>query len=160
MPTRKTGILLCNFGGPRTGAEIPRVLFDLFNDPDIFQVWGGPIVQKALAWLISYLRTYKVQSAYARIGGASPLVAITHQQADGLRELLRHRGLDLPIAIGMRYGLPSMEEAIRELQRQAVEHILLVPLYPHYSLSTVGSTINAMRRLMEGRSISWDTLPQ
>lgn len=161
MSTSRTGILLANFGGPRTPAEIPRVLEDLFSDPDIFQTPFGPLGQKALAKFITAVRTPKATKAYAGIGGASPLVAITGRQRDALAERLRARDCVSPLAIGMRYGEPALEAGLRELLDQGCKEVLLAPLYPHYSISTTGSTLNAMGRLVAriAPGLRWDALP-
>lgn len=158
----KPGILLANFGGPRSPQEIPVVLRDLFTDPDIFDAPLGPLGQRALAEIIVYFRTPKVQKAYNTLGGSSPLVPITEEQAAAVRTQLASRGIDVPIAIGMRYGFPTIAQGVKELQAAGVDRILLAPMYPHYSISTVGSTINEMRRVMatQAPGMPWDTLPQ
>ncbi|HYE80187.1 MAG TPA: ferrochelatase [bacterium] len=157
-----TGILLANFGGPRTLEEIPLVLRDLFADPDIFQTPLGPLGQRALAEVIVRARTPKVRRAYGSIGGKSPLYEITQRQAVALGAALKARGFDGPIAIGMRYGLPSQHQGTEELLSQGIDRLLVVPLYPHYSLSTVGSTINEQRRVMAAlgkADLPWDIVP-
>jgi len=156
------GILLANFGGPRSVEEIPIVLRDLFNDPDLFDNPLGPLGQRALAEMIIYFRTPRVEVAYRRIGGASPLVALTEQQAGSVRMLLAEREIAAPVAIAMRYGFPTIAEGVKELRDAGVDRILLAPMYPHYSISTVGSTINEMRRVIAKHApgLPWDTLPQ
>lgn len=156
------GVLIANFGGPRSLEEIPLVLRDLFTDPDIFDTPLGPLGQRALAEIIVYFRTPKVARAYATLGGSSPLVPITQEQSELVRRELEAAGVAVPVSIGMRYGLPTLAEGVRELLSQGVDRILLAPMYPHYSISTVGSTINAMRQVMAtlAPAMPWDTLPQ
>jgi ferrochelatase len=84
----KVGVLLLNLGGPWTLDDIKPFLRNLFNDRDIIPLPGGPALQGFWARFISTVRTPKVRTKYAEIGGGSPLLMWTRQQAQGLVGLL------------------------------------------------------------------------
>jgi hypothetical protein len=65
----------------------------------------------------------------------SPLMVYSQQQ----RQALAARLPDTPVALGMSYGSPSLESAVDELLAQGVDHIVVLPLYPQYSCSTVAA---------------------
>ena len=146
----KTGVLLFNLGGPETLADVRPFLYNLFSDPEIVRL---PIraMQKPLAWMISTARHKKSSGYYAQIGGGSPLRRITDQQATALREELARRGVDANIYVGMRYWQPFTEEAIDQIVRDGVDQLILLPLYPQFSVSTTGSSFKDFDELMEKR---------
>src|SRR5215470_19981346 len=135
----KLGILLFNLGGPETLADVRPFLFNLFSDPEIVRL-PSRAMQKPLAWLISAARHKKSSGYYAQIGGGSPLRRITEEQAAALREELDRRGFEANIYVGMRYWRPYAEEAIDQIIRDGVDELVLLPLYPQFSVSTTGSS--------------------
>jgi protoporphyrin/coproporphyrin ferrochelatase len=147
----KLGVLLFNLGGPETLADVRPFLFNLFSDPEIVRL---PIraMQKPLAWLISTARHKKSSGYYAQIGGGSPLRRITEEQAAALRKELARRGVEANVYVGMRYWRPGAEEAIDQISRDGVEELILLPLYPQFSVSTTGSSFKDFDALMEKRN--------
>jgi ferrochelatase len=80
----------------------------------------------------------------------SPLLAIGRRQQAALRAALSHAlGTDVPVALGMRYGKPSIAEALAVLQVAGVQRLLVLPLYPQYSATTVGSTFDAVSNVLQ-----------
>ncbi len=146
----KLGILLFNLGGPETLADVRPFLFNLFSDPEIVRL---PVraMQRPLAWLISTARQKKSLSYYAQIGGGSPLRRITGEQADALREELARRGVEARVYVGMRYWHPFTDVAIDQIVRDGVTDLILLPLYPQFSVSTTGSSFKDFDALMDGR---------
>jgi protoporphyrin/coproporphyrin ferrochelatase len=146
-PTRRVGVVLFQLGGPDTPQAIEPFLFNLFCDPDIIDFPFARIGRKPLAKLISTTRAKKVQHHYSAIGGASPIRRFTQQQADALQSRLRADGLDAHCFVAMRYWHPFAAEAVEQLRSAQCDEVVLLPLYPQYSRTTTGSSLNEWRRL-------------
>ncbi|MEB3337196.1 MAG: ferrochelatase, partial [Leptolyngbyaceae bacterium] len=142
----RTGVLLLNLGGPDQLEDVRPFLFNLFSDPEIIRL-PFPWLQKPLAWMISSSRARKSQENYRQIGGGSPLRRITEEQAQALGEQLQHKGQDVKVYVGMRYWHPFTEEAIARIKRDRIERLVILPLYPQFSISTSGSSFRLMERL-------------
>jgi ferrochelatase len=144
----RVGVLLLNLGGPDQPEDVRPFLFNLFSDPEIIRLpfsW----LQKPLAWIISTSRASKSQENYKQIGGGSPLRRITEEQAQALQASLQHRGQDAQVYIGMRYWHPFTEEAIARIRRDGIEKLVILPLYPQFSISTSGSSFRLLERLWQ-----------
>jgi len=146
-PTRRVGVVLFQLGGPDTPEAIQPFLFNLFCDPDIIDFPFARIGRKPLAKLISTTRAKKVQHHYAAIGGASPIRRFTEQQARALQQKLIFNGMDARCFVAMRYWHPFTREAVEQLRTAECDEVVLLPLYPHYSSTTTGSSLNEWRRL-------------
>jgi ferrochelatase len=141
------GIVLFQLGGPDSLEAIEPFLYNLFCDPDIIDFPFARIGRKPLAKLISATRARKVQHHYATIGGASPIRRNTERQARALEVELRSQGMDVRCFVAMRYWHPFTREAIGQLRAADCDEIALLPLYPQYSSTTTGSSLNEWRRL-------------
>uniref|UniRef100_A0A0D9WVJ1 Ferrochelatase n=1 Tax=Leersia perrieri TaxID=77586 RepID=A0A0D9WVJ1_9ORYZ len=130
----KIGVLLLNLGGPETLDDVQPFLFNLFADP------------KPLAQFISVVRAPKSKEGYASIGGGSPLRQITDAQAEALRKALCDKDIPAKVYVGMRYWHPFTEEAIEQIKQDGITKLVVLPLYPQFSISTSGSSL----RLLEG----------
>ena len=148
--TRRVGVVLFQLGGPDTLAAIEPFLYNLFCDPDIIDFPFARIGRKPLAKLISTTRARKVQHHYATIGGGSPIRRFTERQARALEMELTGHGFDARCFVAMRYWHPFTREAVAELQRERCDEIVLLPLYPQYSSTTTGSSLNEWQRLFSG----------
>jgi ferrochelatase len=152
-------------GGPDTLEDVRPFLFNLFCDREIIRL-GPPFLQKPLAWLISSRRAPKSKANYAQIGNGSPLKTITCNQANALKKALEKDG-DYAVGVAMRYWPPFADEAIESLLRQGVDRMVALPLYPHYSKATTGSSLTNFRMWLKrltpelpSRIIaSWPTQP-
>ncbi len=144
MKKKSFGIVLLQIGGPDCLEDVPHFLYNLFADRDIIRL-GPAFLQKPLAWFIARRRAPKSQKNYAKIGGGSPLKKITIAQKKMLEQVLCDDA-DIHIAIAMRYWPPSADDAIKALVAQKVTHILALPLYPHYTQATTGSSLKDLRR--------------
>jgi ferrochelatase len=142
---RRTGVLLANLGTPDapTQAAVRRYLRQFLSDRRVVDL------PPAVWWPILYgivlpLRPRRSAANYQRIWTpeGSPLLAISRRQTEALRARLAER--DMPVALGMRYGEPSIVSAIDELCREGVDRILVLPLYPQYSSATTASTFDAV----------------
>lgn len=144
--SERVGVLLFNLGGPDTLDDVRPFLYNLFSDPDIIRLPWRPM-QKPLAWLISTLRHKKSRGYYEKIGGGSPLRRITEEQARALEQSLAQRGIEARAYVGMRYWNPFIEEALDQIERDGITHLVVLPLYPQFSISTTGSSLNHMNKL-------------
>jgi ferrochelatase len=145
--SRRVGVILFQLGGPDSLEAIEPFLYNLFCDPDIINFPCARLGRKPLAKLISTTRARKVQHHYATIGGASPIRKFTEQQARALERELIRRGLDARCFVAMRYWHPFTGEAIESLRGAECDEVVLLPLYPQYSSTTTGSSLNEWRRL-------------
>jgi len=145
--TRRVGIVLFQLGGPDTLEAIEPFLYNLFCDPDIIDFPFARIGRKPLAKLISTTRARKVQHHYAVIGGGSPIRRHTERQARALETHLRNQGIDAKCFVAMRYWHPFTAEAIEQVREAGCAEVVLLPLYPQYSSTTTGSSLNEWRRL-------------
>jgi ferrochelatase len=139
------GVVLFQLGGPDSPEAIEPFLYNLFCDPDIIDFPFARIARQPLAKLISSRRAKHVEKHYAEIGGGSPLLEFTRRQAAALEAALS-ADLDARVAIAMRYWHPFTEEAIAELEPHAPGDVVLLPLYPQYSKTTTGSSVNEWKR--------------
>jgi protoporphyrin/coproporphyrin ferrochelatase len=145
--TRRLGVVLFQLGGPDTLEAIEPFLYNLFCDPDIIDFPFARIGRKPLAKLISATRARKVQHHYATIGGGSPIRKHTERQARALEAELQNQGWDAHCFVAMRYWHPFTSEAIAQVRAAQCEEIVLLPLYPQYSSTTTGSSLNEWGRL-------------
>ncbi|MBZ5707081.1 MAG: ferrochelatase [Acidobacteriia bacterium] len=145
--TRRVGVVLFQLGGPDTLEAIEPFLFNLFCDPDIIDFPFARIGRRPLAKLISTTRARKVQHHYSVIGGGSPIRRFTEQQARALQLKLAESGFDARCFVAMRYWHPFTAEAIEHLRAAQCDEVVLLPLYPHYSSTTTGSSLNEWQRL-------------
>ena len=150
ITTRRIGVVLFQLGGPDTLEAIEPFLYNLFCDPDIIDFPFARLGRKALAKLISSTRAKKVQHHYSVIGGGSPIRRFTEQQASALEARLSDSGLDARCFVAMRYWHPFTAEAVEQVRRAQCDEIVLLPLYPHYSSTTAGSSLNEWNRLFNG----------
>lgn len=144
----RVGVLLLNLGGPDKLEDVRPFLYNLFSDPEIIRLpftW----LQKPLAWWISSRRVQKSQENYKQIGGGSPLRRITEAQGEALKEELRGLGQDANIYVGMRYWHPYTEEAIAKITEDNIDHLVILPLYPQFSISTSGSSFRLLDKIWQ-----------
>lgn len=142
----KTAVILLNLGGPDTLEAVQPFLENLFNDPDIFKL---PF-QKTVARYISKKRSPKVQKEYELIGGKSPINDWTEKQRLMLENKLRYSGKEIDVLVAMRYWKPLTEEIVDKVKKGNYDKIIMLPLYPHFSVSTTGSSFNEWKRFYKG----------
>ncbi|XP_077221503.1 ferrochelatase-2, chloroplastic-like [Tasmannia lanceolata] len=146
----KVGVLLLNLGGPETLEDVQPFLFNLFADPDIIRLPRlFRFLQKPLAQFISVLRAPKSKEGYASIGGGSPLRRITDAQAEELRKFLSAKDVPAKVYVGMRYWHPFTEEAIEQIKRDGITKLVVLPLYPQFSISTSGSSLRLLESIFK-----------
>jgi protoporphyrin/coproporphyrin ferrochelatase len=147
---KKTAVVLLNLGGPDSLDAVEPFLFNLFNDPDIINFPLSFLFRTKLAKLISSKRAPRIQEQYKRIGGKSPILETTARQAELLESAL-NRSIDAKVFIAMRYWKPFTSETMDAIEVYKPSEIVLLPLYPQYSVSTTGSSVNEWNRLVKNR---------
>jgi protoporphyrin/coproporphyrin ferrochelatase len=142
----KKGILLFNLGGPETLQDVRPFLYNLFSDPEIIRI-KSKTLRKTIAWLIAATRQGKSRNLYRQIGGGSPLRRITEAQAAALGEALRARGEDAGVYVGMLCWKPTIDEAVYKILKDGITRLVLLPLFPQYSVTTTGSCLKHFQAL-------------
>ncbi|MFU7501987.1 MAG: ferrochelatase [Candidatus Tisiphia sp.] len=137
---KKIAIVLFNLGGPNSLNSVKRFLFNLFYDKAIINL-PNPL-RFILAKIISITRNKKSQKIYSLVGNNSPILQETESQKDAITEKLKQTlNEDFKIFIAMRYSYPDSEEVVRKINEYNPSEIILLPLYPHFSSTTTGSSI-------------------
>lgn len=140
-------MLLVNLGSPDSTEvkDVRRYLDEFLMDERVIDIpyWKRFLLIKGI---ILNVRPKKSAEAYKKIWWkeGSPLVVISERFTKKIRDKI-----DLPVALGMRYGSMSMEKAFRELQEQNVTDVYLVPLYPHYAMSSFETVVEKAKELLE-----------
>ncbi len=140
MSKKKIAVILFNLGGPDSLKAVKPFLFNLFYDPAIFAL------KNPLRWFvaktISHKRTKFAQDIYDQVGGKSPLLEQTKAQAKALENKLNEdNDKEYSCFISMRYWHPRSVETAKKVKEFNPDHIVLLPLYPHYSITTTGSSL-------------------
>ena len=175
------GVVLLNLGGPDSIQAVRPFLYNLFSDRQIIKL-GLSFMQRPLAWLISTIRSIKTKKMYSLIGNKSPILDITMAQAKALEELLNkqnesenrrigekktsqtqsftdspsHRFTVSPsfkVYVGMRYWYPLIEEVIPEIYNAGINKLIVISLYPQYSVATSGSSFSKLKEVVADYSI-------
>jgi len=156
---RTTGVLLTNLGTPDapTAPALRRYLAEFLGDPRVVELprW---LWLPILYGVILLVRPRKSAAAYRKIwtDEGSPLLTISRRQAAALQARLDDEtGGAVRVELAMRYGRPSIPAGLERLHAAGAEHILLLPLYPQYSASTVATTFDKVADVLRG----WRTQP-
>jgi ferrochelatase len=148
--TGGVGVILVNLGTPGepTAPAIRRYLREFLSDPRVIEIpkllwWpilNGPILMARPRKLVPRYKSVWME-------GGSPLMVYTQRQTEGLRQLFAQRGLAIEVETGMRYGQPSIKDAMLRLRERGCEHMLVVPLYPQYASSTTATVVDEVARV-------------
>ena len=154
-----TGILLVNTGSPDSpSVEDVRAYLDEFLMDGRVLDFPYPIRRLIVSLFILPSRSRHSAEAYRSIwwDEGSPLIAISRRVQQKLQDRI-----DAPVALAMRYGHPSIQQGLQELLDRRVNRLLLVPLFPHYAMSTYESIVAAVRQTLSRLSpeTSLDVLP-
>ncbi len=138
-------VVLFQLGGPDSMEAVEPFLYNLFCDPDIIDFPGAFLARKWLARFISHKRAPIAGAHYEQIGGKSPIKELTSAQARAVSDKLSSH-YKVTVFTAMRYWHPLTETVVAEMKQQQFDKIILLPLYPHYSKTTTGSSLNEWRR--------------
>lgn len=148
--TGGVGVILVNLGTPDepTAPAIRKYLREFLSDPRVIEIprllwWpilNGPILMARPRKLVPRYKSVWME-------GGSPLMVYTQRQTEGLRQLFAQRGLAIEVETGMRYGQPSIKQAMLRLRERGCEHMLVVPLYPQYASSTTATVVDEVARV-------------
>lgn len=147
MHQTKTGILLANLGTPDapTPGAVKGYLRQFLSDKrvvDTSRLLWWPLLRGVILPIRSPRVAKLYQSVWMEEG--SPLMVYSRRQQQALAARLP----DTPVALGMSYGSPSLASAVDDLLAQGVEHIVVLPLYPQYSCSTVAAVWDELARIL------------
>jgi ferrochelatase len=139
----RKGILLVNLGSPDSTAvnDVRKYLREFLMDGRVLDApW--PVRFCVVHFTILPSRPKESAHAYQKIWtpAGSPLVVTSHN----LQEALRTR-LDAPVELAMRYQNPSIESAIKKLTASRVDDVFLIPLFPHYAMSSYESAVERVK---------------
>lgn len=150
----QVGVLLLNLGGPEKLDDVQTFLYNLFSDPDIIRLPPAfSFLQPTLAKFISTVRAPQSTQGYRSIGGKSPLREITEEQAAALEETIASKGRKCRVYVAMRYWHPYTEEAMELIKKDGITTLVVLPLYPQFSISTSGSSLRLLQHLFESDPI-------
>lgn len=140
----KKGVLLVNLGTPDapTPAAVGAYLKEFLSDPRVVDLprW---LWLPLLNLVIVPLRRYRSAEAYQEIWWpeGSPLLILSQRLAERLGEVLDG---EAEVELAMRYGKPPVREGLEALRRRGVERLLVLPMYPQYSLTTTETVFDAV----------------
>ena len=153
MSGEKLGVLLVQLGGPESREELKPFLYELFVDPEILGIPFAPL-RKLVAWIIATVRAPKSAEIYERIGW-SPIRRWSETQARLLEEALALRteaGTPAPaVRVGMTCSAPTVETALEELRAAGATRLLVLPLYPQYSVTTTRGSFTRVSRALAAK---------
>ncbi len=146
-PGPSTAVLLLNLGGPDSIEAVEPFLYNLFRDPGVIDYPVGQWIRNRIAASIARKRAPVVHDFYRLIGGKSPILDHTKEQARLLEQALAPHGV-YQCLIGMRYWHPMIDTGVNTILAAAVKRCIVLPLYPQYSLATTESAFSEVRRLL------------
>ncbi len=151
----RTALLLVNLGTPAapTAGAVRRYLGEFLHDHRVVEMsrW---LWCPLLHFIILPLRSRPVARKYASIWTASgsPLLALSRELAEALQAQLP----EFDVRLAMRYGEPAVADVLRGLHAGGLQRLLVLPLYPQYSGSTVASAHDAVMAELA----SWRRMPE
>jgi protoporphyrin/coproporphyrin ferrochelatase len=141
----KVAVVLFNLGGPDGPDAIEPFLRNLFSDPAILPL--PSLLRVPLAKFIAARRAPVAGKIYAKIGGSSPILTQTLAQAAALEATL---GRNFRVFVAMRCWKPFSDQAVAEIAAWGADRIVLLPLYPQYSVTTSASSFADWDRAARG----------
>lgn len=150
----RVGVVLMNLGGPDALEDVEPFLYNLLMDPALLDLPVGGSLRHGACRALAAFYAESVQQEYELIGGGSPLTRLTHEQAESLGQYLNDHfgeptGIEFGTYVAMRYWHPFSEEAAAQMAEDEVDTVVLLPLYPQYSVATSGSSLAYWKALDE-----------
>lgn len=138
QPDLRIAIILFNLGGPDSLDAVRPFLRNLFGDPAIVRL-PNPL-RAFLAQMLSRKRAPIARRIYAEMGGASPILPNTLDQARALETALSDLGQVRAFPV-MRYWHPRAEDVLHQVLQFAPKRLIELPLYPQFSTTTTASSM-------------------
>jgi len=153
----KVAVILFNLGGPDKLDNVEPFLFNLFNDPAILNL--PSLIRYPLAKLISKKRAPIAKDIYKEIGGSSPILKLTQEQAYSLEKSLNNnqKEFNYKVFITMRCWHPRASDTVKTVKDFNPSEIILLPLYPQYSATTSGSSISEWKEMAKKNNLNINT---
>ena len=156
---QSVGVLITNLGTPDAPEkkELKTYLNQFLSDPRVIEL-PKILWQILLKLVILQIRPAKSAEAYKKIWtkNGSPLLDISKRQLEKIKSSLSILYPDMIFELGMRYGNPSIPNALNNLQKQNVRKLLVFPLYPQYCAATTGSTFDEVTNTLQ----KWRWIPE
>jgi len=146
----QTAVVLINLGGPDSLEDVEPFLYNIFSDPDVISLPLGFLWQGWLARRIARKRAPEARKNYQKIGGRSPILALTREQAGRLEARL---GPGFKTYIAMRAFKPFTEEAVDALIRDGAQRIVALPLYPQRTRAMSVSSVRELYRVLARKKV-------
>lgn len=146
-------VLLANLGSPDKPetAEVRRYLNQFLMDPYVIQLpW--PLRRMIVSLFVLPTRPKASAEAYQSVWWpeGSPLVVLSQQLRDAVQAKT-----DVPVAMAMRYGQPSIEQELLKLcENPAITEVLFMPMYPHFADSTVETSVQEAKRVIKAHNLT------
>jgi ferrochelatase len=153
--TGKLAVVLFNLGGPDSLPAVRPFLFNLFKDPAIIRLPFG--LRHLVAWLIAWRRAPVAVEIYKKMGGRSPILPETEEQARALAFSLHETAEQVRVEIVMRYWHPFSDKVAAELAEWEPDRVVLLPLYPQFSTTTSASSLADWKRAAAKAGLTADT---
>ena len=156
----KQGILLVNLGSPDSTkvGDVQRYLRQFLMDGKVLDI-PYPIRLGIVNFAILPSRSKGAAAAYKKIWlpEGSPLVLSSLR----IRDAIKGRFPGMAVELAMRYQNPSIENAIEDMKKQAVDSMLVVPLFPHHAMSSFESAVERVRVVAKRLSptMRWNVVP-
>ncbi len=149
----RIAVVLFNLGGPDSPASVQPFLRNLFNDPAIIRLPG--FLRTPLSRFIAWRRAPEAAKIYEELGGGSPLLKNTRDQADALTQVLeeKHPGVSWKTFVCMRYWHPMAPQVVSDVKKWQPSHVVLMPLYPQFSTTTTGSSLKEWDEEVERQNL-------
>jgi ferrochelatase len=142
------GVLLLSVGAPASADDVEEYLYNVFCDPEILTLppalmWA---LKRPVAWVIAKTRAPAARAAMLE---ASPnTTQVIQAMANQLGSVLGEQDVKSKVYIAMRYWHPFAEEAVEQMKADGIDKLVIVPLYPQFSISTSGSALRVLESML------------
>jgi len=152
-PSTTIGIVALNLGGPDSPEAVEPFLRNLLGDPDVIQLGWLRFIQPLFAKMIAKRRAPYTTSLYQQVGRWSPIREESQAQAQAVVDDLASQGIAAKAYTAMGCWHPFSGETVAQLQKDGITRVLLLPLYPHQSHTTTGSSFKAFDKAAKGKGL-------
>lgn len=136
----KLAVLLMAYGGPTSVDEVESYVMDVRG--------GRPLAPALLE---------EIRERYRKIGGRSPLLAITQRQAMALEDELERGGLPAQVFVGMRHWFPYIRDAVQAIAGSGIRKVVAICMTPQYSKLSVGAYFAQYQAALKDLGLEMET---